>query len=242
MLALCVYSLTALAVDAFVSLPPSTREILGYADTGVCFLFFADFVGSLVRASNRWRYLYTWGWIDLASSIPAVSALRWGRAVRIIRIVRVLRAVRSVKHLSSFVLAKRAEGTLLAAVYVSLLLVLFSSIAILQFEVEPESNIKNAGDAIWWSFVTVTTVGYGDKYPITAEGRVLAGVLMTAGIGLFGTFSGFVAAWFLKPEEQQERSDIDRMREELAEIKRLVLATGRERGPDELGSDSQGTS
>ena len=105
---------------------------------------------------------------------------------------------------------------------------LFSSIAILLFEVEAESNIKTAADALWWSFVTITTVGYGDRYPVTAEGRVLAGVLMTAGIGLFGTFSGFVAAWFLKPGGDQERADLDQVRDDLAEVKRLLLAQRQE--------------
>jgi voltage-gated potassium channel len=73
-------------------------------------------------------------------------------------------------------------------------MVLFSSIAILQFETTAESNIKTAEDAIWWSYTTLTTVGYGDKYPVTTEGRLIAMILMTTGVGLCGTFAGYIAS------------------------------------------------
>lgn len=76
------------------------------------------------------------------------------------------------------------------------MLVIFSAIAILQVETDTGSNIKTAEDAIWWAYVTVTTVGYGDKYPITTEGRIIAAVLMTCGVGLFGTFTAYIASWF----------------------------------------------
>lgn len=73
-------------------------------------------------------------------------------------------------------------------------MVIFSAIAILQVERDPNSNIKTAEDALWWSYVT-TTVGYGDRYPVTTEGRLIASVLMTAGVGLFGTFTAYIASF-----------------------------------------------
>ena len=59
------------------------------------------------------------------------------------------------------------------------------------------SNIKTAEDAIWWSYVTITTVGYGDKFPITTEGRIIGAILMTTGVGIFGTFTALVSSWFI---------------------------------------------
>jgi voltage-gated potassium channel len=219
MLVLSFLSLAILSAEVLLPIGREERRILEVADTGVCLLFLADFVGSLARAENRWRYLLTWGWIDLLSSIPAVDFLRVGRAARVLRILRVLRGVRSAKILADALLKRRAEGTFLAVSLVSVTLVVIGSVAILHFETDPGSNIKGAEDALWWAVVTLTTVGYGDRFPVTSEGRVLATALMVAGVGLFGTFSGFVASWFLKPAEGSSPENVAEMRAEIERLK-----------------------
>ena len=87
-------------------------------------------------------------------------------------------------------------------------MVIFSSIAILNLENEPESNIKTASDALWWSFVTITTVGYGDKFPITYEGRIVAAFLMTAGVGSSAPLQllSQVSLWRLSRRRKRPRS------------------------------------
>jgi voltage-gated potassium channel len=143
-----------------------------------------------------------WGWIDLISSIPAVSYLRAGRILRLIRLLRLIRAFRSTQQFLRHVFKNKAQGALTSVAILAVLLIIFSSIAILQVEKDPNSNIKSAEDAIWWSYVTITTVGYGDKFPVTTEGRIIAAILMTAGVGLFGTFTAFVASWFVDDKSQ----------------------------------------
>ena len=98
------------------------------------------------------------------------------------------------------------QGTFASASVIAVLLMIFSSIAILHVEVHPNSNIKTAEDALWWAYVTITTVGYGDKFPVTMEGRIIASILMTAGVGLFGIFSGFLASWFVKGNELRSQT------------------------------------
>ena len=97
-------------------------------------------------------------------------------------------------------------------ILITFLLVTFSSLAILMCEREPDSNIKTAEDAIWWSVTTITTVGYGDKYPVTTEGRIIAMILMLSGVGLFGTLSGLVASFFLGAKQAEEESNIKEIR------------------------------
>jgi len=222
MLVLCLFALGVLAIQTAVKLDPQIRLVLEYADYAVCMIFFADFVVSLWRAPSRMRYLATWGWLDLLSSIPTVSVARWGRIGRVLRVFRVLRGLRATKLISTVILRKRAQNTFLAAALLALLLVVFCSVAILEFETAPESNIKTAEDAVWWSFATITTVGYGDRFPVTAEGRLIAVVLMCAGVGLFGTLSGFFASWFLENEVAEETNEIDALRQEIAALRRSI--------------------
>jgi voltage-gated potassium channel len=77
-------------------------------------------------------------------------------------------------------------------------------------------------DAFWWAYVTITSVGYGDKFPVSTEGRILACVLMTAGVGLFGTITGFVASAFVDPEIEEEENDIQSLTREIQALRLQV--------------------
>jgi voltage-gated potassium channel len=228
MLAISLLGLILLGVDAIAKLDPATRSILGTADTILCGLFFLDFLVTLARSPHRWKYLATWGWLDILSSIPAVEALRVGRLARVLRIVRVLRGVRSVRVISRFVLERRAQSAFMAAALLALLMLVFGAIAILHVERVPEANIRGPGDALWWAVVTLTTVGYGDRYPVTGEGRVIAVVLMLTGVGLFATLSGFLASWFLSPSVAgRNADDMDSLREENRILREILERGGR---------------
>lgn len=133
-----------------------------------------------------------------------------------------LRGLRATRLLTVVVLRKRSHSTFAAAALLALIFVFGASTAILHFERLPESNIRTAGDAIWWAVATITTVGYGDRYPVTAEGRVVAAMLMVAGVGLFGAFSAALAAWFLIPEGQATNSELAALRDEIASLRKSI--------------------
>jgi voltage-gated potassium channel len=194
---LSIYLLFALLIDAFFKLPEEITTLLQIFDLMICAVFFLDFCIRFYHAEDKMKFM-RWGWIDLVASIPMVDFLRLGRVVRVIRILRIIKAFRSVKSFIDSFYQNKAEGTLNSAFIVAFMMIIFSSIIILQVENDPESNITSAGDALWWAFVTITTVGYGDYYPVTLEGRLVAVLLMTTGVGLFGTFTAFVASWFVK--------------------------------------------
>jgi len=231
MLVLCMFALGTLAIDRLFRPGPDVIKILQYVDLVVCVIFLGDFSYSLATAPNRWRYLLTWGWVDLLSSIPTIDMLRVGRLARIMRVFRVLRGVKAARVISSALLERRAESAFLAATLVTLVLLVISSVAILHFEDVSESNIKGPEDAIWWSFVTMTTVGYGDRFPVTSEGRVVGAFLMAAGVGLFGAFSGFITSWFLAPKAAQNRSEIELLRVEISVLRALLERQGQQSAP-----------
>lgn len=206
-LILSVYVLGALFVQTVFVLPAQVDLLIARIDFAICLVFIADFFVRLYKAPSKRSFL-KWGWIDLVSSIPMFDFLRWGRFVRIVRILRILRAFRSTKVLLNYFFKNRARDAFAAVAMISLLMVIFSSIAILNLENAPESNIKTPSDALWWSFTTVTTVGYGDRFPVTHEGRFIAALLMTTGVGLFGTFTAYVASLFMEAEHKREDSDI----------------------------------
>jgi voltage-gated potassium channel len=218
MLSLCLWALGTLAAGAVLPLDEETETILIYADTAVCALFLLDFLGAMYRAPTRLHYFITWGWIDLLSSIPTVGPLRIGRAARAMRILRVVRGVKSARAIAHFLAAKRAESVFLATVLLALLILVFSSIAILHFEMPADGNIQTAEDAMWWAISTMTTVGYGDRYPTTTEGRLIAVFLMAAGVGVFGTVSGLIATWFLSPAVDETETDLTRIERQLKGI------------------------
>lgn len=222
MLALSLFALGIIAAQVALKLDPEVEAILDYADYLVCAFFFIDFLVSLRYAPNRWRYLSTWGWLDLLSAIPVLDAARWGRLARIVRIFRVLRALRAANLLASAVMRHRSENTFLAVSLLAVLLVVFSSIAVLQFETTEQSNIKTGEDAFWWAIVTITTVGYGDFYPVTPEGRLVAALLMCSGVGLFGTFSGLLAARLIAPDASSAESEIAALRAEIASLRQAI--------------------
>ena len=193
LLILSIVVLCGLLLDAVTTLPAEASRILQVLDTAVCTLFFIDFVIRFRAAERKLQFL-KWGWLDLIACIPNLDILRWGRLVRIIRVIRVLRAIRSFQRILSIILQHRTRNGVASVFVTFVLMVVFASIGILVCESSPSANILNAEDAVWWSVTTITTVGYGDKYPVTTEGRIIAMILMMSGVGLFGTLSGVIAS------------------------------------------------
>lgn len=206
---LSIYVLIGLLVDTFLKLPIEVSRVLTAIDDGICIIFLIDFTIRFLQAENKLKFM-KWGWIDLISSIPSIDILRAGRMFRLIRLLRVLRAFRSTKILIAHIFKSKVRGTMTAVGIITVLIVIFSSISILIVETAPESNIKTADDALWWTAETITTVGYGDKYPVTGEGRLIGFFVMVSGVGLFGTYTAYIASLFIgekKKEDDNEFAD-----------------------------------
>jgi len=195
-LVLSLYVLLSLLISTVFQLSGELTVLLNYIDNVICIVFLIDFSIRFKNSENKLEFM-KWGWIDLVASIPSVDFLRAGRLLRLIRLLRVFRALKSTKLIYEHINRNKKQSALTSVALISFLMVVFSSIAILQFEKGINSNIKTAEDAIWWSYVTITTVGYGDKFPVTTEGRIIGSILMTTGVGIFGTFTALVSSWFI---------------------------------------------
>lgn len=225
-LILSIIVLIALAVDTIFVLPKEISNILQVLDTLVCVVLLTDFGIRFYKAESKLAFL-KWGWIDLIASIPYIPILRAARLVRILRIIRLLRAIRTTHKITSLFLKDKVRTGFASALLSSFLLVTFCAIGVLIFEQpDPQANIKTAGDAIWWSVTTITTVGYGDKYPVTNGGRIVAMILMISGIGLFGIFSGLAASFFvganqknIVTEESKILARLERLEEKIDRLK-----------------------
>lgn len=217
LLVLSVLALAVIAAEAFLPVPREVSRILAGVDLIACGVFLLDFVVRFRAAESKLRFL-RWGWIDLLASVPNVDLLRLGRAVRILRVLRLLRGVRSLRHLVGIMYRHKGRGGVATVVLIMFLLVVFASVGILLCETAHDSNIRTAGDAVWWSVTTVTTVGYGDRFPVTAAGRTLAIFLMISGVGMFGTLSGVIASLFLGQPAPDPAlvNEVRALREEIA--------------------------
>ncbi|MCO6451901.1 MAG: potassium channel family protein [Caldilineales bacterium] len=202
--ALSILSIVNLALLYLYPLDVSLQYILYTINAVMTPVFLGDFLYRFFTSPDRWRYFFRgFGWADLLSSLPLpqFKILRMFRLWRVIRLFREFGA----KNLVREFVTHRAENALLTVVFLVLLVLEFGALAIIYTESKSaDANIKDASDALWWTYVTITTVGYGDRYPVTNPGRLVGLFVMTAGVGLFGTLSGFLANKLLAPDEAGE--------------------------------------
>jgi voltage-gated potassium channel len=203
-----VLSLLSLVVMALLLLPLSQPviDILMFYDNMICVVFLIDVAVNLSGSHPRSEYfLKRRGWLDLLGSIPNFGILRYTSLLRLARLSRVARILRNFrgqqgKDLVRDVLRNRGQYALFITLLLVMLVLTSASVLILFFESrDPAANIKTGGDALWWAFVTITTVGYGDEYPVTPGGRVVAVGVMFAGIGVIGALASILASLLVSP-------------------------------------------
>jgi len=195
---LSIIVLVMLLVSAVTRLNPEVERIFQIFDFFACLIFFGDFLSRFFKAENKTAF-FKWGWIELLACIPAIDILRAGRLLQVLPLLGLMRSLGSRYALMAEIKKHKHQSIFSSVFLTTVILVTASSSAILIAEVVPESNIRSAEDAIWWSVTTMTTVGYGDKYPVTTGGRIIAMALMVCGVGLFGTLSGAFASVLLGP-------------------------------------------
>jgi len=208
-------TLLALAITVasyLLALPTTVDQVLYIVDSLVALVLLFDFFVHLFSRKGRIRYLLTYGWLDLLGALPGMPVLRLARVPGLLVTLRELRET-TPKETRMAARQRLAESTLLTVVLVVLLVVTVGSILIVLSE-EPvaEANIKSGADAVWWAIVTVATVGYGDRYPVTPLGRLIGAVMIVMGVSLFSVLTSYIATQFMARRKSAGQSDTELVR------------------------------
>ena len=206
-LLLSILSILNLVIALLTDLYREVRNVAAYIDFVITVIFLYDFLRRLLTAESKSRYLVkNWGWADLVAILPFM------RLFRLFRMVRVSQLMRQFGLHSMFeeIARNRAASALYLVIFGVIIVLEFSAmwILIIETRTEVEANILNASDALWWAFVTITTVGYGDRYPTSSLGRLAGVATMIAGVGLFSVLTGFLANFFLAPRKKWAKPEI----------------------------------
>ncbi|WP_285164303.1 ion transporter [Shewanella goraebulensis] len=218
MMVLSLFSVIVVLILTFGKVDAETRRLLLFIDLSICIIFMSRFFYGLVKASNKKFYLRH-HWIDFVASIPAIEALRIARVFQILRVIRLIRVSRTL----IIPLIKQRKQTTLASLLLAMVFILTTaSIVILLVEAGVDgANIETAEQAIWWTLVTISTVGYGDYYPVSTVGHVIGALVIMSGVSFFGVISGYMASVFVAPDES-ERSENNK-KEIKFELEKVIL-------------------
>jgi voltage-gated potassium channel len=180
---------------------PDIEQVVTIMDTMLVVIFAIDLARRLRVAEDDRAYLTRGGgWLDVISIVPM---LRIARVLRIIRVIRVVGRMGGPEQALRAFFANKATGGLLLVLLIAILVLEFGSLSVLWAErSSPDANITSAEDAIWYLIVTMSTVGYGDQYPVTEVGRLIGSLIIVVGVGVFGTLTGFLANVFLSPNDE----------------------------------------
>jgi voltage-gated potassium channel len=235
----------AIMVALFLPVSSATKQLLTVYDNLICVIFLTDFATNLIRAKPKRDYFIgRRGWLDLLGSIPTVNVpifrlsglFRLARLSRLSRITRLMRT-KGKREITQDVLENRGQYAAAITLMAAIVVLVVASVVELSFESgAPDANITTGGKALWWAVVTITTVGYGDFFPVTAGGRITGVFVMFTGIGIIGALASILASVLVSGPDTAAASapspaddvaaELSQLRDELAALRRAIAPDG----------------
>jgi voltage-gated potassium channel len=210
-LIMTLFSLAIMGVQFLLPEGSETWKLANLYNNLSCIFFLIDFVLHMIAEPvKRDYFIGQRGYFDLLGSVPSFGFSQYTAILRLFRLSRLFRLRRFLNPenrqlLKNEILDNRGNYAALITVILAMLVISTASILVLFFESQsPDANITAGGDSMWWSVVTITTVGYGDRYPVTMGGRLTAVFVMFSGVGIIGALASILASFLIPPPKKAE--------------------------------------
>lgn len=208
-LAVLIYTFATLP-----DLPPAAITTLLLLEALVVVAFAADYTARLICAPHPLKYAFSfWGIVDLLAWLPAVVFFGFGmtaaRVLRLVQLARILKLIRLARALDHMIEAVRGiRHQLLVFLMLTLIVLFLSAVGIYHFEHDAQPDVfASIPHALWWAVATLSTVGYGDIYPITAGGRFFTGIVLLVGLAVIAVPTGLISAALVSREQEKKDDD-----------------------------------
>ena len=208
---LILLSVITFSVETIPNLKPQTRTILQSVEWFSVIIFSLEYLLRIYVADSKPKFVFSFfGIIDLLAILPFYLSfgvdLRSLRALRFLRLFRILKLVRYNRAMNHFTRAiKSAKEEIFLFIFITLILIYFAAVGIYYFEnqAQPE-HFSSIFDSLWWAIITLTTVGYGDVYPITVGGKVFTFFILMIGLGIVAIPTGIISSALTKSIDKKE--------------------------------------
>lgn len=210
MLALIMASVLAMSIETLPDLPAGYSAVLAFTNITIVSIFTIEYAVRFWTSPQPWRYVFSfWGIVDLVAFLPFWLAI--GTGTQGVRLLRLLRLLKMLRYLAAIDRVRRAVEIvwkeLLVFVAIAALMLAITAIGIYNFENPAQPEIfKSIPHSLWFAVTTLTTVGYGDAYPVTVGGKFFTFLILMIGLGVVALPAGLISAAFMQAKDEEERN------------------------------------
>ena len=208
---LIVISLICFSVETLPDIAPAWHQIMRIAEIVIVVIFTLEYILRLIVSDRKVRFIFSfYGLVDLAAIIPFYLStgidLRSIRTFRFLRLFRAFKMMRYSKAIIRFQKAlKMVKEEMIMFMVLTVILLFLSGVGIFFFEHKAQPEVfKSIFDSIWWAIESLTTVGYGDIYPITVGGRIFTFFVLMIGLGIIAVPTGLIASALSRVRDQED--------------------------------------
>lgn len=208
---LIILSVITFSIETLPNLKPQTIDVLNSIEAFCVIIFTFEYLARIYVADNKPKFIFSFfGIIDLLAILPFylsfgidLRSLRLLRMFRLFRLFKMMRYNKAIKHFAQAMVT--AKEQIILFMIITLMLIYFAAVGIYYFENEAQpEHFTSIFDSLWWSIVTLTTVGYGDVYPITVGGRIFTFFILMIGLGIVAIPTGIISSSLTKAVEPHE--------------------------------------